>query len=144
MIMKNILHLILMVAALLPLTSRAAGNTACEQRSNIENRDCAEQALVKANRSLNAAYAVLTRRIKDEADFTGSTPGDVQTELRQAQRAWLRFRSEECSFSGSLLNGGTGTIGPLITMKCMLEMTNRRTRELKTYKDELTANDTVQ
>lgn len=59
-----------------------------------------------------------------------------QKKLKNSERAWLKFREEECKFSGHAMEGGTGE--QVLISSCYLTMTKERlvllNRELAFYK----------
>jgi uncharacterized protein YecT (DUF1311 family) len=82
-------------------------------------RTCENARYDIAQRELNSVYQNLLRGL-DETQ---------RERLRQAQRAWLRFRDTNAEFQASLVQGGTSA--PLIKVGSLTEMTNERASELK-------------
>lgn len=82
-------------------------------------RTCENARYDIAQRELNSVYQNLLRGL-DETQ---------RERLRQAQRAWLRFRDTNAEFQASLVQGGTSA--PLIKVGTLTEMTNERASELK-------------
>ena len=58
-----------------------------------------------------------------------STRGFLIDGLGNSQRAWIRFREDDCEFSSRLLGEGTGAA--LDYGFCIIKMTKERVAELK-------------
>ena len=84
---------------------------------------CADQAFMKSDAALNAAYKQIMARLADDAA--------TKRLLMTAQRAWLKFRDAECTFVASASSGGT--IYPMILAQCRDEITKGRTKVLQSY-----------
>ena len=82
-------------------------------------RSCENTRYDAAQLELNSVYQSLLK----------SLDGAQKERLRVAQRAWLRFRETNAEFQASLAQGGT--LGPLIRIASLTEMTKARTAELK-------------
>lgn len=82
------------------------------------------------DKQLNASYTKLLNLL--------SLSG--QKKLRASERTWLKFRENECIFSGHSMEGGTGE--PVLISSCYLEMTKERLlkliQELDYYKENPT------
>jgi uncharacterized protein YecT (DUF1311 family) len=84
----------------------------------VSMRECISEEHARQDTLLNEAYRDLMRRLGTEG----------QTDLRNAQRAWIAFREAECAYRGS---GETGTIGPVIIDSCWLGFTTERAATLR-------------
>ena len=82
-------------------------------------RDCAGIRYDKAEQALKAVRAKLSQKL----DETG------KAKLQAAQAAWLQYRKANADFQASLAGGGT--LGPLIEITVMADMTEARVAELK-------------
>jgi len=82
-------------------------------------RACENRRYADAQGELDAAYQDLLRHL-DETQ---------RQKLRVAQRAWVRFRDTNAEFQASLAQGGT--LGPLLKVGSLTEMTKARASELK-------------
>jgi uncharacterized protein YecT (DUF1311 family) len=116
----------LLFAWLVPFVCLAASaqakdcaNTQTQTQMNI----CAGESAKAADAALNATYAQIKARLKDDAS-------KIQ-QLTKAQRAWIAFRDAECGFAGSAVEGGS--MQPMIVAACHEKMTTNRTRDLRTY-----------
>jgi uncharacterized protein YecT (DUF1311 family) len=72
----------------------------------------------QADNELNAAYGRLLAKISPAG----------QSALREAQRAWLRFRDLECEFE--TLGTNDGTVHPMLLLMCKTGLTQMRTTQL--------------
>lgn len=84
---------------------------------------CYGDAFKAADKALNATYARIGQRLRDDPD--------TKKLLVTAERAWVAFRDAECAFSASGAEGGT--IFPMTVSICMTELTKARTAQLATF-----------
>jgi uncharacterized protein YecT (DUF1311 family) len=97
--------------------SAAAPTEGCSGKgSQMEEDACNLKAYEAADRTLNAQY----RRLMAALDKLPR----CRERLREAQRAWIRFRDEHCRYEGA-----TGYKGR--TTECLVEMTAQRAGYLK-------------
>jgi uncharacterized protein YecT (DUF1311 family) len=96
-----------------------AGNGCQNATTTSAMRACENRRYVDAQGELDAAYQDLLRHL-DETQ---------RQKLRVAQRAWVRFRDTNAEFQASLAQGGT--LGPLLKVGSLTEMTKARASELK-------------
>lgn len=90
----------------------------CSQgRTQLDMNACAAAEHARADTLLNRNYQALLRFVE---------PGRVQP-LRQAQRAWIRFRDAECEFQASQAAGGS--IRPMVHALCLARLTEERAEE---------------
>ncbi|NNM72909.1 lysozyme inhibitor LprI family protein [Enterovirga aerilata] len=88
---------------------------------------CGGRELAVWDERLNAAYrAALASDVGKQTTLRGRwarrlTGADI---IRDAQRAWLRFRSRKCDAAGLPMEGGTGA--GLLTLDCHLHETARQ------------------
>lgn len=101
--------------------ARAAGCGADATQSDLNV--CADQALRKADATLNGAYRQIMDRLKD----------DTRTKelLVTAQKAWVAFRDSECVFATS--SAAQVSIYPMLVATCHEDLTKKRTEALKAY-----------
>lgn len=91
--------------------------------STFELQACTQQAYEAADVRLNEVYRTALAGL-----------GDRETEmLREAQRAWVRFRDTECSFQRALWQGGTGA--GYAEFECLRQLTLRRAEDLQRVVD---------
>jgi len=89
---------------------------------------CAKQQHDAADARLNEAYQSLKAALpaQNEPGVAGPAP---RVALRDAQRAWIRFRDLDCAARAQLYAGGT--IVTLIHLSCLKEHIEQRTHELE-------------
>jgi uncharacterized protein YecT (DUF1311 family) len=117
-----LLAVVLMLTGLSVMAADQNGASApdCEQATTTAAmRTCENARYEKAERDLNATYQQLMRQLD---------PGQ-QAKLRVAQDAWLRFRETNADFEAGTASGGT--LGPLLRVSTLADMTEVRTAELK-------------
>jgi uncharacterized protein YecT (DUF1311 family) len=93
-------------------------------RTQYEMNACAAEKLARADSLLNHSYQQLLRVIE---------PDRVDA-LREAQRAWIRFRDAECEFQASEVGGGS--LQPMVEALCLADLTEKRAEE---FEDMLSA-----
>ena len=80
---------------------------------------CAQQALDRADADLNSSYKALRAKLDDQG----------KNLLRDAQRAWIKYRDAECLRARDAVRGGT--LASVIGVSCLSHMTGTRAKELK-------------
>ena len=80
---------------------------------------CAGEAYQRADAALNATYSNVLRVHDDR---------EGRRLLRDAQRAWIKYRDGHCTLEA--LDSRGGSIWPLINSGCLAELTRQRTKEL--------------
>lgn len=84
------------------------------------------------NREYQAAQGAARRADSDEPDARWA----VRTQrLKEAQRAWIAYRDAKCASEGAVW--GTGTMRSTSVASCLMEMTARRTIELRIFRQML-------
>lgn len=117
--------------ALLLLPGIVFAQEPCRTRNTAEINQCAQQALERKDRELNAAYQALLKSLEpagkaDAIDYAGT-----RKLLRQAQRAWIQFRADDCR-AKYMLNAG-GTVRDIAALGCQIEHTEQRTKQLRDW-----------
>lgn len=84
-----------------------------------EMNECAASGYRQADAALNSVYQRLVARLTE--------PGRAR--LREAQRAWVAYRDEECDFMSSGVEGGS--VQPMIAAMCLEAETRSRTAALR-------------
>jgi uncharacterized protein YecT (DUF1311 family) len=101
----------------------------------MEMNLCAYQAYQAADGDLNVDYKRAMAYLKQaDLDYLpeGAVPGVIM--LRDAQRAWIKFRDKNCEVETLAFRGGT--IVPLIRATCLEEMTRARSEQLRRIWEE--------
>lgn len=91
-----------------------------ETDSNPTFKACLSRAANKADRLLNQSYQTLQEAIRKAAKDMDQPPDDQLKALTAAQKQWIAFRDENCSFEDSLAFGGTATGGNYSGCLCAL------------------------
>jgi uncharacterized protein YecT (DUF1311 family) len=119
---------------ILLLFGAAAAEARAQQQSTRPAEDpCADMNALRspeqmacAAKELRAAEAEL-KQVR--ARLTTSMEAPPRLRMKQAERAWLRYRKSNCDAEASVYEGGT--IQPLIHTQCMARVTRERTEELR-------------
>ncbi len=99
-------HHLPVVAVVFAFVSFAACNTRAEEK--WEHPGTKEQAAVdQANKELDRVYGELVTKVGDPKNRTGDPDAESEkTSLRDAQRAWIKWRDAEAMFIAR--HGGAG------------------------------------
>jgi uncharacterized protein YecT (DUF1311 family) len=95
---------------------------ACEAstNSNPEYKACLARAADAADRKLNEAYKRLQTAIRAGAKEMGQRPDEQLGALVRAQKSWIAYRDENCTFEDELAFGGTSIGGNYSACLCAL------------------------
>ena len=113
---------------LLPGAARAGTDiastcyTACEEKtdSNPEYKACLARAADKADAALNEAYKTLQDAVRAAGKDMGQSPDTQLGDLKDAQKKWIAYRDDNCTFEDSLAFGGTAIGGNYSACLCAL------------------------
>jgi uncharacterized protein YecT (DUF1311 family) len=95
----------------------------CKKASTqLEMNHCAYKSFKAADAELNRVYRQLRNNYKGTSQ---------ESQLVDAQLAWIKFRDTDCKFSADRFKGGS--IAPLIYSSCKECLTKERSRSLKNY-----------
>lgn len=120
----NYLLAIALLVLLSPLWPAAAvaQEPDCENpQTQLEMTQCAGEEYRVADAELNARYSAAMSRYENNEE--------ARQLLRDAQRAWIRFRDAECDLVTLGVRGGS--IEPMIRAQCLQELTETRARQLE-------------
>ena len=87
--------------------------------TTVDMRECLNTRYQQVDEALNSLYQQLLSQLSKVR----------QTKLREAQRAWLRFRDKSAAFVASETEGGT--MQPLAFLSALIAMTETRLAEFK-------------
>lgn len=118
---KSILVVFLSVTFVSLANSANFGECVNNASSTVDLRECLVKELRHYDEELNSIYRNLQKLLTQKE----------QISLKQAQHAWLMFRSAECDFAA--FREQPGTIAPIIITSCYIEMTKKRVKDLKEY-----------
>jgi uncharacterized protein YecT (DUF1311 family) len=126
-------HLFPVVTVLCAFASLAVPNATAEEK--WERPGTQEQAAVdQANKELDRVYAELMAKAGDSKNRTGDLDAEREkTSLRDAQRAWIKWRDAEAMF---IARHGGAVGGSALRMdfaEAQLKLINDRIAVLKTY-----------
>jgi len=85
----------------------------------------ARAEFVQADAELNKTYEALLAKLPD---------AESKQKLEESQRAWLVFRDAEAAFVADQARGGS--MAPTIRYETMTELTQQRTKQLKSRLEE--------
>jgi uncharacterized protein YecT (DUF1311 family) len=130
MIATLMLPLLLQSAEPLPECDETAAEMGIQQPMN----QCAYRDFVIADRELNAQWAITVAAMKArDAEWAEYASSDIRSgwfeSLREAQRAWLRYRDAHCRVDGYTARGGS--LEAFLAATCKARLTRLRTAELK-------------
>jgi uncharacterized protein YecT (DUF1311 family) len=105
----------------------ATGHLAAQTQGEVNQDACAQYK--KADQSLNATYSKVLKDYARDPQFLGK--------LRQAQRAWVAFRDAHLAarFPKAEKPAEYGSSYPACRCAVLTELTEQRTKELKTWAD---------
>jgi uncharacterized protein YecT (DUF1311 family) len=112
-------------------TSFAAIADPCKADDLSSVQSCATAELARADKALNSAYQKVLR------DLTPPSVGDPKdlasskAMLIEAQRAWVKFRDNDCNAIAPLIGSGTARLQAVTG--CKIQRTEQRTKELNTW-----------
>lgn len=120
-----ILIFVATVVALVRAQQSPKKNPCAQAQTQIEMNDCAAKESRAADQKLNKLYAELAAKLEPER----------LAKLKEAERAWIKFRDADCDFQSSLYKGGS--IYPMIYNGCLTDNINHRLKQLEQMlKDE--------
>lgn len=109
---------------LLVSSSVVTADAACDNaRTQLALTECSAQAYQSADDELNEAYQSLVSKLEEK-------PATLE-KLRDAQRAWIRFRDAECALESSGVEGGSAQ--PMVRNGCLATLTKQRTERLREH-----------
>ena len=104
----------------------------CKPDGNTREMDrCAEIALKEKDRELNEAYQALLKSLGPESKDNRGDQAKVTKKLREAQRAWVAFRDNDCEAKTTLW--AEFTMRGAVYFGCMIERTDQRIKELRSW-----------
>jgi len=104
----------------IPGAASAQAKDCANATTQLDMNVCAAAAQKSADQQLNKTYNTLIARIADQ---------DAIALLRNAEKAWLAYRDQECTFETSMTVGGS--VHPMMVAQCLEAKTRARTQELQ-------------
>jgi uncharacterized protein YecT (DUF1311 family) len=129
------LAMTIMCLFLLTNTANAGESGYCDTANNtIELNKCGKIYWKREDTALQIIYDDAIEELKtedNESPIIGpSRTGSRENKLREAQRAWVKFRDLHCQ-SETLITGGGGTISGQIEFGCLTAITKERALEIQ-------------
>ena len=108
------------------ISSCFAQKVNCENPMTTQDMNiCAGQKYKVVDRKLNQVYRQLQSRIS----------GKQKQRMTDAQLAWIKFRDANCIYEKGEFEGGT--MASYVGTSCFAGMTQKRTKELEEYLQDL-------
>jgi uncharacterized protein YecT (DUF1311 family) len=124
------------VAACAGRLSEACQSSAADGQTTLGMVNCAQRETAAWDVLLNEEYRA-TRAWAETADAAEAVSfpefARMAEALRDAQRAWIRFRDAECGLAHALL--GSGSMRAIAGANCLLSMTAERTVTLRAMRE---------
>lgn len=98
--------------------------------STVDMNTCAKQVQEKTEKELNVVYKKVMESLS-RPDTEYDKPSEAKAALRNAQRAWIKFREADCK-AVYIQNQG-GTIRTLAHLNCMQSRAEQRIKELNDF-----------
>jgi uncharacterized protein YecT (DUF1311 family) len=109
------------ISPLIASTALAQKPNCITPQTQAEMNACAGLSFQTSDRELNRVYQALLP----------SLSGPRRQKLVNAQLRWIQFRDHECTFYGSLAEGGS--MQPMLITGCKDQLTQQRTTDLNAY-----------
>ena len=119
--------MVVLVASMVSQVTAQQGpkkNPCDNAQTQMEMSDCAAKEFREADQKLNKLYGELASKLEPER----------LAKLKEAERAWIKFRDADCDFQ-SYLNKG-GTIYPMVYNGCLTDNINNRIKQLEQMLNE--------
>lgn len=108
------------------IDQKLAQKVNCETpMTTLEMNICAGQEYKVADQKLNRVYRQLQSKLNSKQ----------KQRLTNAQLAWIKFRDTNCNYERGQFEGGT--MASQVGTYCLAAMTEKRTKELESYLQEL-------
>ena len=104
---------------------------ACMRGNTLEINDCLQELSSRTDANLNAAYTARLNAISKPKDQFIDYPA-VRRLLKEAQRAWIKFREKDCMAVYKLNEAGSSRNIEHLT--CLISRTEQRIKELQYLK----------
>jgi len=96
-----------------------------KSNTNAEMIECAGGLYKKSDAVLNGVYK----------DVISKASPNVKAVLVEAQRKWIAFRDKHCEIYNAIYEGGS--MAPLQNVMCLKDLTDIRTKELRSILGEI-------
>ena len=99
-----------------------AGSAECEGKSNFEQVQCISKHLQELDRELNRVYKLALEAMPER---NNNDRRKEQEQLRKSQRAWLKYKDDNCALVGGLEGGSNLWVTHFAALCEEKELTNR-------------------
>jgi len=132
---RSLWSLAMTIFCFLNFVPEAQSSGYCDDaKNNIELNKCGNIYWKREDAALQVIYDDLISDLKQqdtEYPLNGpSRSGSREKKLREAQRAWIKYRDLSCASEG-LIFGGGGTISSQLEYGCLTAITKQRALELQ-------------
>lgn len=103
-------------------------------QTQMEMNLCAQQGFKAADEDLNYTYALSMDYMKRLDEYLPDDLVGAADALRDAERAWIQYRDNNCRAEGFAARGGS--MEPLLVYSCLERLTRNRTEELRSLTEE--------
>jgi len=115
-------EILIVLGSIMPLATARAQQSACDDaNTTIEIRRCLASDLKKTETLLGGIEDSLKKSLGDSAAAS----------FEDAKRAWEQYRERQCNSVAWLYL--PGTMGPVMKLKCLIQMTDDRREVLKDF-----------
>lgn len=130
--MKTTYTYIIVLASILTYTNQSLASERSCQGTVEEVNQCMKRELLKVERKLNAKYKhVLV--ILSEPDDDIQTYSASKKAVIESQKAWLKFRKNDCDAVGTMLLPPTGFGAYSLHTQCMIDYADIRIKRLDQF-----------
>jgi uncharacterized protein YecT (DUF1311 family) len=127
--MKIFASAVSIVFFVLPASAQDAPNCKDPQDQSTMTH-CAALDFEAADVALNEAWGDIKAAAVESDDNEANGTHDYENALLASQRAWLKFRDDECFWQGFAAHGGS--MEPMLVSMCSAKLTRERIKQLQT------------
>ncbi|MCL2894492.1 lysozyme inhibitor LprI family protein [Brenneria tiliae] len=98
--------------------------------SNADLLNCAEKEKEAAEKLINQEYIAAKKRVSNAYEASPKLSQDYLKTLLDSQRAWLKYRDNQCKLEAYLAEEGTSANKMLIS-KCVARLDKKRAGQLQ-------------
>ena len=118
-----------MIDLMLAALAAAQAPNCANPQNQMEMSECAANDFAAADAQLNAVWARVVAAQRTETIPRGDRRPSALVVLRNAQRAWISFRDNQCTWEGYQARGGT--MEPMLYNQCRARLTHVRIEQLQ-------------
>ena len=133
--MRSTLYLIAAAAALIAGAAQAQEKDCKYPQTQADMTSCEQDRYDTADKALNEQWKKTRSQMADVDKNLQEKDRGGEKALLTAQRAWISYRDAECEAEGFQARGGS--MEPMLVAGCLANLTEQRTKELKSLSDAL-------